>query len=100
MIRGHASQPRLPTGAATTLQPRMRSKRLRDPSLDSAVILARWLQFGSYVILLKDRIRQVQRRVILLRLRREALGGTLARIVQALDRCAETGHQSSLPSIF
>ena len=100
MIRGHASQPRPPTGAATTLQPRMRSKPLRDPSLDSAVILARWLQFGSHVILLKDRIRQVQRRVILLRLRREALGGTLARIVQAFDWCAENEHPSLLSSIF
>ena len=78
----------------------MRSKRLRDPSQDSAVILARWLQFGSYVILLKDRIRQVQRRVILLRLRREALGGTLHQIVQALEQCAATEHQSSSPSIF
>ena len=78
----------------------MRSKRLRDPSLDSAVTLARWLQFGSYVILLKDRIRQVQRRVILLRLQREALGGPLARIVQAFDWCAENEHPSLLSSIF
>ena len=68
--------------------------------MDPAVILAKWLHIGSRVIFLKESIRQVQRRVILLRLRREALGGTLARIVQAFDWCAENEHPSLLSSIF
>ena len=64
------------------------------------MILAKWLHVGSRVISLKESIRQVQRRVILLRFRREALGGTLARIVQAFDWCAENEHPSLLSSIF
>ena len=78
----------------------MRSKRPRDPSQDPDGILARWRRIGSYVILLTDKIRQVQRRVILLRLRRKALGGTLDQFIQAFNQCAKTAPQALLPRVF
>ena len=64
------------------------------------MILAKWLHIGSRVISLKDSIRQVQRRVILLRLRKAAFEGTLERIVQTFHWCVEHAHPPALLRAF
>ena len=66
---------------------RMGTKRCREPSPDPPPIPEKWLRLGSLVISLKDDIRQVQRRVVLLRLRKAAADGILARIVQTIHEC-------------
>ena len=78
----------------------MRTKRRRETSLDPTLILERWLHIGSRVISLKDSIRQVQRRVILLRLRKASVEGTLERIVQTFHWCAEHAHAPALLRIL
>ena len=67
----------------------MGTKRRREPSPDPTLILEKWLHFGLRVISFKDSIRQVLRRVILLRLRKASADGTLERIVQTLHGCVE-----------
>ena len=65
----------------------MGTKRCREPSPDPPPIPEKWLRLGSRVIFLKDDIRQIQRRVVLLRLRKAAADGILARIVQTIHEC-------------
>ena len=69
------------------LQIRMGTRRCREPSPDPPPILEKWLRLGSRVISLKDDIRQIQRRVVLLRLRKASADGILARIVQIIHEC-------------
>ena len=80
-------------------KPRMGTKRRREPSTDPTLILER-LHIGLRVISLKDNIRQVQRRVILLRLRKASAEGTLERIVQTCHGCVEHAHSPALPRAF
>ena len=73
----------------------MGTRRCREPSPDPPPILEKWLRLGSRVISLKDDIRKLQRRVVLLRLRNAAADGTLARIVQTIHECVT---QASRPA--
>ena len=67
----------------------MGTKRCREPSPDSTPIPEKRLQLGLRVISLKDSIRQIQRRVILLRLRQASADGILARVTQTFHECAQ-----------
>ena len=67
----------------------MGTKRCREPSTDPTPILEKWLQLGLRVISLKDSIRQLQRRVILLRLRKASADGILSHIIQTLHECVQ-----------
>ena len=78
----------------------MGTKRRREPSPDPTLILERWLHIGLRVISFKDSIRQVQRRVILLRLRKASADGTLERIVQTLHGCVEHALPPALLRAF
>ena len=73
----------------------MGTKRCREPSPSPLHIPEKWLRLGSRVISLKDDIREIQRRVVLLRLRKAAADGTLARIVQTIHECVT---QASRPA--
>ena len=67
----------------------MGTEKRREPSPDPTLILEKWLHLGLRVISLKDSTRQIQRRVILLRLRKASADGILERIVQTLHACGE-----------
>ena len=73
----------------------MGTKRCREPSPSPLPIPEKWLRLGSRVISLKDDIREIQRRVVLLRLRKAAADGTLASIVQTIHECVT---QASRPA--
>ena len=75
-------------------QTRMGTKRCREPSTDPTLI-EKWLHLGSRVISLKDDIRQIQRRVVLLRLRKASADGILARIVQTIHECVTQASPSA-----
>ena len=81
-------------------QTRMGTKRCREPSPDPPPIPEKWLQLGLRVISLKDSIRQLQRRVILLRLRKASADGILARIVQTLHECVKHAPPPALLRAF
>ena len=81
-------------------QTRMGTKRCREPSPDPPPIPEKWLQLGLRVISLKDSIRQIQRRVILLRLRKASADGILERIVQTLHECVEHAPPPALLRAF
>ena len=87
-IRGHALNTSLASASRPPLM-RMGTKRRREPSTDLTPILNKWLQFGLRVTALKDSIRQIQRRVILLRLRKASADGILSHITRTLHECAQ-----------
>ena len=78
----------------------MGTKRCREPSTDLTPILEKWLQFGLRVIALKDSIRQIQRRVILLRLRKASADGILSHIIQTLHECVQHTPPPALTCAF
>ena len=73
----------------------MGTKRCRTPSPSPRPILEKWLRLGSRVISLKDDIREIQRGVVLLRLRKAAADGTLASLIQNIHECVT---QASRPA--
>ena len=81
-------------------QTRMGTKRCREPSPDPPPILEKWFRLGSRVISLKDGIRQIQRRVVLLRLRKASADGILARIVQTIHECVKHAPPPALLRAF
>ena len=81
-------------------QTRMGTKRCREPSPDPTLIPEKLLHLGLRVISLKDSIRQIQRRVILLRLRKASADGILERIVQTLHECVEHAPPPALLRAF
>ena len=87
-IRGHDLNTSLASASRPPLM-RMGTKRRREPSTDRTPILDKWLQFGLRVTALKDSIRQIQRRVILLRLRKASADGILSHIIQTLHECVQ-----------
>ena len=87
-IRGHDLNTSLASASRPPLM-RMGTKRRREPSTDRTPILDKWLQFGLRVTALRDSIRQIQRRVILLRLRKASADGILSRIAQTLHECVQ-----------
>ena len=87
-IRGHDLNTSLASASRPPLM-RMGTKRRREPSTDRTPILDKWLQFGLRVTALKDSIRQIQRRVILLRLRKASADGILSHITRTLHECAQ-----------
>ena len=76
------------------------TKRRREPSADLTSILDKWLQFGLRVTALRDSIRQIQRRVILLRLRKASADGILSRIAQTLHECVQHTHPPAFIGAF
>ena len=78
----------------------MGTKRRKEPLPDPTPILVKLLHFGLNAISLKDSIRQVQRRVILLRFRKASADGTLERIVQTLHGCVEHALPPALLRVF
>ena len=87
-IRGHALNTSLASASRLPLM-RKGTKRRREPSADFTSILDKWLQFGLRVTALRDSIRQIQRRVILLRLRKASADGILSHITRTLHECAQ-----------
>ena len=78
----------------------MGTKRCREPSPDPSPVPERWLRLGSRVLSLKDDIRKIQRCVVLLRLRKAASDGTLARIVQTIHECVTQASQPAYLRAF
>ena len=99
-IRGHALNSSLARASRSPPHTRMGTKRCREPSTDLTPILEKWLQFGLRVIALEDSIRQLQRRVILLRLRKASADGILAHIVQTLHECVQHAPPPALLCAF
>ena len=73
----------------------MGTKRCRKPSPSPLPIPEKWLRLGSRVISLKDDIREIQRGVVVLRLRQAAADGTLASLIQTIHECVT---QASRPA--
>ena len=98
-IRGHALNTSLASASRLPLM-RKGTKRRREPSADLTSILDKWLQFGLRVTALRDSIRQIQRRVILLRLRKASADGILSHIAQTLHECVQHTHPPAFIGAF